>query len=234
MEKNFTRPKSSQSHVSQYSETRYPTVLRITAHLFSYVFHPLFIPAIATWYLAFIHQGYFTGIPPREKLFIVIRVAYNTVFYPALTVLLLKGVGFIDSIFLKTQRERIIPYVAANIFYFWMYLVFRNQPDVPSILTGFIFGIFLSSSVALLANIYFKISMHALGLGALSGLMLLIIFAGFSYNIFLPAMLVFLITGFVGTSRMIVSDHMPFDIYTGLFFGVICQVIAAAFIGLSN
>ena len=228
---NLTRQKSSRSHSSHHSEKRQPPLLRITAHVFSYVFHPLFVPVIATWYLAFIHQGYFTGIAPREKLFIVIRVAYNTIFYPALTVLLLKGLGFIDSIFLKTQRERIIPYIAANIFYFWMYLVFRNQPGVPSILTGFILGIFISSSVALLANIYFKISIHALGLGALSGLILLIIFTGFSYNIFLPAILVFLLTGFVGTSRMIVSDHKPFDIYTGIFFGIICQVIASAFIG---
>jgi hypothetical protein len=228
---NLTRQKSSRSHPSHHSENRQPPLLRITAHLFSYVFHPLFVPVIATWYLAFIHQGYFTGIAPREKLFIVIRVAYNTIFYPALTVLLLKGLGFIDSIFLKTQKERIIPYIAANIFYFWMYLVFRNQPGVPSILTGFILGIFISSSVALLANIYFKISIHALGLGALSGLILLIIFTGFSYNIFLPAILVFLLTGFVGTSRMIVSDHKPFDIYTGIFFGIICQVIASAFIG---
>jgi hypothetical protein len=143
----------------------------------------------------------------------------------------LKGLGFIKSIFLKTQRERIIPYIAANIFYFWMYLVFRSQPDVPPVLTGFIFGIFLSSSVALLANIYFKISMHALGLGALSGLMISIIFSGPSYNIFLPAMIIFLITGFVATSRMIVSDHTPFDIYTGIFIGIICQFIGAVFIG---
>jgi hypothetical protein len=231
MEKNLTGQKSSPSHISQHSESKYPVLVRIAAHLFSYIFHPLFIPVIATWYLAFILPGYFTGIPPREKLSVVISVVCNTVFYPAFTVLLLKGVGFIDSIFLKTQRERIIPYVTSNIYYFWMYLVFRNQPGVPSILTGFIFGIFLSSSVALLANIYFKISMHALGVGALSGLMLLIIFTGFSYSIFLPAMLVFLITGFVSSARLIVSDHMPFDIYTGIFFGLICQLIAAAFTG---
>jgi len=112
-----------------------------------------------------------------------------------------------------------------------MYLVFRNQPDVPLVLTAFIFGIFLSSSVALLANIYFKISMHALGVGSLSGLMLLLVFTGFSYSLFLPAMLVFLLTGFVSTSRMIVSDHTPFDIYAGIFFGIICQLVAAAFIG---
>ena len=222
------------NEVTQLSQEKYSLALQIPAQLFSYIFHPLFIPVIATWYLAYIHQGYFTGITPHNKLFIIIKVIENTLIFPGATVLLLKAVGFIDSIFLKTQRERIIPYVAANIFYFWMYLVFRNQPDVPSILTGFIFGIFLSSSVALLANIYFKISMHALGMGALCGLLLIIIFSGSPYNIFLAAMLVFLITGFVSSSRLVVSDHHPFDIYTGIFFGIMCQLISAAFIGLST
>jgi hypothetical protein len=230
MEKNFT---TDTNQVARFSGGKYPLALRIPAQLFSYIFHPLFIPVIATWYLAFIHQGFFVGITSHDKTLIILRVAINTIIFPGLTVLLLNALGFIKSIFLKTQRERIIPYVASNIFYFWMYLVFRNQPEVPSILTSFIFGVFLSSSVGLFANTYFKISMHALGLGALSGLLLLIIFSGSPYGIFPAAMLVFLITGFVSTSRLIVSDHYPFDIYTGIFFGVICQVISSAFIGLS-
>lgn len=231
MEKNFI---TNKEEVSQQNTKRYPVALRIPAQLISYIFHPLFIPVIAAWYLAFVHQGYFVGITPHAKLFIIIRIAYSTIFFPAFTVLLLKGLGFIDSIFLKTQRERIIPYVAANFFYFWIYLVFRSQHEVPSILTAFIFGVFLSSSVALIANSYFKISMHALGVGALSGLLILIIFTGSPYSVFLAAMIVFLITGLVSTSRMILGDHYPFDIYTGLLFGIICQVISAAFIWFSN
>lgn len=209
---------------------RFSMALRIPAQIFSFLFHPLFIPVIAAWYLAFIQAGYFTGIPYKEKFYILIRVAYNTIFFPAFTIILLKALGFINSIFLRTQRERIIPYIATNIFYFWMYLVFRNQPDVPLILTAFIFGIFLSSSFALLANIYFKISMHALGVGALLGLLLIAIFSGSSYGVFLPAMLVILLTGFVCTSRLIVSNHMPFDIYSGIFIGTVSQFIAYFFI----
>ncbi len=136
-----------QQPVTAIQYNKFGLGLKIPAQLFSYFFHPLFIPLIATWYLAFIQPGYFIGIPPGEKIYILIRVAYNTIFFPALAVVLLKAVGFIKSIFLKSQRERIIPYVAANIFYFWMYLVFKNQPDVPLILTMFIFGIFLSSSL---------------------------------------------------------------------------------------
>jgi hypothetical protein len=219
---NFQRP----------GNLNHPLIINWPAHFFSFVFHPLFIPVLAAWYLAFLQPGYFTGMPANEKTMVIAQVAFNTIFYPALTVLLLKAVGFIKSIFLKTQRERIIPYIATNIFYFWMYLVFKSQEEIPLVLTSFILGIFLASSVALIANIYFKISMHALGVGALSGLMIVIIFSGFSYTIFLPAMIVFLIGGLVCTSRLVVSDHTPFDIYAGVLFGILCQFIAYAFTGL--
>lgn len=230
MEENFTIPGDA-LHKSLPNDKvlNFPTLVKWGAHLFSFIFHPLFIPIIATWFLAYIQPEYFTGISPHDKFLIVVQVGFNTIFYPALSILLLKALGFIKSIFLKTQRERIIPYIASNIFYFWMFLVFRNQPEVPSILTGFMFGVFLASSAALIANIYFKISMHALGVGALCGLILIIVFSGFSYAIFLEAMLVFIITGLVCTSRMIVSDHRPIEIYSGLIISVLCQVIAYGF-----
>ncbi|MEO7119892.1 MAG: hypothetical protein ABIY62_02280 [Ginsengibacter sp.] len=227
MEKNIIQDKTV---TAAANSNNYSLPLRIPAQLFSVIFHPLFIPTIATWYLAFVHQGYFIGIAPHEKIMILIRVGYITILYPGLSVLLLKAVGFSKSIFLKTQRERIIPYITANIFYFWMYLVFRNQPEVPTVLTAFIFGIFLSSSIGLIANSYFKISMHGLGMGALSGLIICMIFTGTPYGIFLGAMMVFILSGLVLSSRLIVSDHTPFDIYTGFFFGIICQLISALFI----
>jgi hypothetical protein len=232
MKQDFFAEGSAIQQPATFGDTvRFPVILKAFAQAFSVIFHPLFIPVIAAWFLAFIQPGYFTGIPPQEKTMIVIRVAFNTVFYPALTVLLLKALGFIKSIFLKAQRERIVPYIATNVFYFWMYMVFHNQPEVPTILTSFIFGAFLASSAALLANIYFKISMHALGVGSLCGLMLIIIFSGFTYPVFVTAMLVFIITGLVSTSRMIVSDHKPLEIYSGIIISVLCQLIAYAFIG---
>ena len=230
MKQNFPVEGSAIQPGSFENSIHFPGGLKILAHFFSFIFHPLFIPVIATWFLAFIQPGYFTGITPQEKIMIVIRVAFNTIFYPALTVLLLKALGFIKSIFLKTQRERIVPYIATNVFYFWMFMVFHNQPEVPLILTSFIFGVFLASSAGLLANIYFKISMHALGVGSLCGMMLLIIFSGFSYAVFLTVMLVFIITGLVCSSRLMVSDHKPLEIYSGVVIGILCQLIAYAFI----
>ena len=209
---------------------KHSAIVKILAKIISVVFHPLFIPLYVVYYLVFIHDGYFTGFSDKARSWVLIRVALNMIFFPAVTVLLLKGVGFIDSIYLRKQRDRIIPYMAAGIFFFWMYLVFRNQSEIPQILTAFTFGAFLSSSVALLANIYFKISMHAIGCGGMIGLMIVVLNTNPSSPFTLPLMIAIFITGLVCTSRLIVSDHMPGDIYTGLFVGFVCQFISAAFL----
>src|SRR5450432_4063474 len=147
---------SNSSDPSNIVAVHQPMMIRFFAHLFSFLFHPLFIPVYATYYLVFIHPVYFDGVERGEKVWVMLRVAVNIVFFPFVSVLLLKAVGFIDSILLKTKKDRIIPYIISNFFFFWMYLVFRNQSEIPSILTSFVFSVFLSSSVALIANIYYK------------------------------------------------------------------------------
>ena len=201
----------------------------IFANLISYIFHPLFIPLYVGYFLMFIHPTYFVGYGSKEKYWLLIRVAYTMVFFPIITVLLLKAIGFIESVFLKTQKDRIIPYIACGIYFFWGYLVFRNQPSIPSILTAFTFAVFLSSSVALIANIYFKISMHAIGMGGVMGLFLVIM----NSNTMLmtgPLSLVFLITGMVCTARLLISNHSDKEIYMGLLVGIACQLVAAVII----
>ena len=206
-----------------------PAVVKFFAHFFSYIFHPLFIPVYVTYFIAFVHPGYFSGYNAQQKIWIIIRVAYTMVFFPFITVLLLKAIGFSKSIFLKTEQERIIPYVACEIFFFWAYLVFRNQPEIPKILTAFTFGVFLSSSAALLANIRMKISMHAIGMGGLLGVFLVIMTQN-NMLMTVPLSVALLLTGLVCTSRMIVSDHTQKEIYAGLLVGLACQLVAAIFI----
>ena len=68
-----------------------------------------------------------------------------------------------------------------------------------------------------------------MGAGGLLGLFLLITFSN-SMLMTWPLGTALLITGLVCTSRLIVSDHTVKEIYLGLFFGVLCQLAAAAFI----
>jgi len=219
---------------NQYSAIETPTsfkdnsspVVRFFAHLFSYIFHPLFIPLYVTWFLAYMHPSYFTGFSSLDKKRVLIQVTVNTIFFPLITVLLLKGLGFIKSFYLRTQQDRIIPYIASGIYFFWMYLVCRNSETIPSILTEFILGVFLASSAALIFNIYFKISMHAIGMGGMIGLFLIIMLQNTMLMTW-PLSVAFLIAGFVCTSRLIISDHSSKEIYVGLLVGLACQFFAS-------
>jgi hypothetical protein len=206
---------------------KHSLIIKLLANFFSYLFHPIFIPLYVTWMLAFIHPNYFVGFSTMGKYKVLLLVAINAFAFPLITVLLLKGLGFINSIFLRTQKDRIIPYIASMTFFFWTQYVLREQSFVPRILVAFMFGVFISSSVALIANIYHKISMHAIGMGGMLGLFLVVM----QQNTMLmtgPLTFVLLTTGIVCTARMIVSDHQPKEIYTGLMVGLICQFIGAA------
>ena len=120
---------SNTKYHSSDNSVRYPGIVRFFAYLFSYLFHPLFIPLYVTYYLVFVDPWYFNGIDNQGKLWILLRVASNMVFFPLVSVLLLRGVGFINSIFLKTQRERIIPYIISNIFFLLHgYLLLHRYP----------------------------------------------------------------------------------------------------------
>lgn len=202
-------------------------VIRFFAHFFSYIFHPLFIPLYVVLFMMYVHPSYFSGFSNQMKFWLPVSVALTTVFFPAFSVLLLKALGFIQSFFLKTQRDRIIPYIICGIFFFWMYQVFKNYPvKLDPIMPSFMLGVFFAASAALMANIYFKISMHAIGMGGLLGVFLLIMKSNTMLMTW-PLSLALLITGIVCTSRLIISDHSPKDIYLGLLLGLASQFAAA-------
>ncbi|MBS1929379.1 MAG: hypothetical protein IT254_05955 [Chitinophagaceae bacterium] len=218
---------------STIPESKLPVKLnllqRIYAHLFSILFHPVFIPLYVTWFLLYLHPSAFAGFDEGARRQTLVIVAINLVFFPLLSVVLLRALRFIDSIQLHSQRDRIIPYIAVGIFYFWSYLVFSRQPLYPPILSSFILGIFLASSACLIANIYFKISMHATGMGAWVGVFLLIMFRNEMLMTW-PLSAVFLIGGLVLSARMLLSAHTPKEIYLGLIVGLITQFVAAVMV----
>ncbi|MBP6234442.1 MAG: DNA translocase FtsK 4TM domain-containing protein [Chitinophagaceae bacterium] len=215
-------------HKLQTTNYKQPIVISLFAKFFSWLFHPLFIPLIVVYFIVYIHPSYLSGFNDRGKMQVLMIVTLNAVFFPLLTVLLLKGVGFIQSVFLRTQKDRIIPYIACSIFYFWTYHVFRQQHQFPPVLPAFFFGALIASSAALMANIYYKVSMHAIGMGGLIGLFIVIMNSNTMLMTW-PLSIALLIAGIVCTSRLIVSNHTNKDIYMGLIIGVGCQ-LAAGFI----
>lgn len=202
-------------------------VLRIAAKIISYIFHPLFIPVYVGWFFIYVLRV-FPQLTDWDKTKLLISFTVNYTVLPLVTLLLAKGLGFIQSIYLETQKDRIIPYVATGIFYFWVWYVFKNQ-SFPKEVVMFSLAVFIASSAGLMLNSYMKISMHAISAGVVVALLVLLGFM--SADNFGPYISVgLLISGIVCTARLLNSDHHPIEVYAGLFIGILAQVAAYLFV----
>ncbi|MFM6968824.1 MAG: hypothetical protein ACKOWZ_00340 [Sediminibacterium sp.] len=207
----------------------YHPLLRFMAKVVSYLFHPLFLPTYIFLLLMLLVPYEFAGITPWQLKLRLFSVFWLTAFFPAFAVFLLWRLKFSESIFLRTQKERIIPYIITMFFYWWMHYLSRNFSDQPAVLKFFYTGIFMATAAGLILNNYYKISLHGMGMGGAS--MAIVLFAFYYHQ---PMGLVIagalLLTGIVATSRFLISDHTQKEVYMGLLVGGLCQAVAYFFV----
>lgn len=209
---------------NEQPETTHP-VLKFLAKLISYIFHPCFVPVYVVLFLVYEHPNMFVGFSSKNKILVVAQAFMMFSFFPIVTTLLLKALKFIDSIHLHTQKDRIIPLIASMTWYFWIWHVWRNLPDYPKELVAMALGIFAASIIAMLCNIKFKISLHAIGVGTMvTFLVTIALQQSLHFAVYLS--IAFIIAGLVCTARLISGSHNTFEVYSGFLAGVGAQLIA--------
>lgn len=202
-----------------------PAFVRVAARFFSYLFHPVFIPVLVIAFMLYQHPYLFAGFSGFDKIRVLMQAFVNYTFFPVVTVLLLKALNFISSFQLDKQKDRIIPLIACGIWYFWIWYVWRNLPDYPKASVQLTLAVWISASLALLANIIMKISLHAISVGVMFCFMILLALST-DVPMGIHLSLAFLITGITCTSRFIVSDHNGAEVYGGLALGTLSMLLA--------
>lgn len=212
--------------------------MRTIAHAISFVFHPLLVMTYVAILIAFINP-YLFGVHHASDEQIVVKYilpvfAYTFIIPICLTAMML-FLGFIESIQMEDRKERIGPLIGVMTFYFLMSYTFYKNPEIPNACTIFMVGSSIGLAVAFFINNFSKISLHALGMGGLLG-MVIITMMYFSYGSFTIGsismsmnfllMLVIIISGLVGTSRLLLEAHEPMDLYGGFFIGFGTQFLA--------
>ncbi len=147
-----------------------------------------------------------------------------TVILPVLLYFLLKTLGKVKSIYLETTTERILP-LTLNCLVVIIVIQRILTPTQIIELYYFFIGILISSMACLiLAFFKFKASIHMI---AVSGVFMFFIALSihFSININGTLALMSIITGSVATSRLHVKAHTYKELITGIFVGVIPQII---------
>ncbi|MEZ4995905.1 MAG: hypothetical protein R2824_36160 [Saprospiraceae bacterium] len=223
-------------------------IIRSIAHIISLVFHPLLIVTYMLVTLLLINP-YLFGVnsisdPTSKEL--ILRVFLSTFFIPAFSVAMLRFLGLIQSIEMRTKEERIGPYIITGVFYLWMFRNFLDNSNIPTVFTSLMLGSVLGLFIAFFFNIFSKISAHAVGMGGLTATAVIAMLL-FRYNSFVInstilgafemsmaslLMLFIFLAGLVGTSRLILLAHVPRELYTGFIVGFSAQFIALRFLFL--
>ncbi len=217
-------------------------MLRLTAQFFSVLFHPLLILTyVLALYLA-VHPFVFgvSSITDQNGFLLLLQVFFATFLIPAVSVVIMRLLGLVDSLELSDRQQRIGPYIITGVFYLWIFRNFLGNPQVPDLYTSFLLGATIALFLAFFINIFSKISAHAVGMGGLLSMIVLLMQSGIPQTMhfsFLNDLLlvinlstVFLIaiamTGLVGASRLFLGAHAPQDLYGGLMIGVFSQIVA--------
>ena len=205
-----------------------PAWLRLVAQIISIVFHPLFIPVYLALFVLNIKAYEFAGFDNWSRFSIILLIFISCTFMPLIAMLLLKALNFINSIYLRTQKDRIIPYIICMTFYFSVWYYFKKN-RFPDELVSMSLAIFNASVAGFILNIFMKVSMHAIAMGVMTTFVAILAFHE-SVNMSLYISISLLLAGLVCTSRLIVSDHRPGEIYIGFIVGILSQLAAQYFV----
>jgi len=198
--------------------------MRLTHHILksiSAIFHPIIMPIAGVIF-------YFAKTPrfiDNQVIWAKLTsLTILTIILPILSYFLLKTLGYVNSIDLKSTKERIIPLILNAIV---VILVTQRilRPDPYIELYYFFIGILISTLACLILTFFkFKASIHMI---AISGVFMFFIALSihFSININGTLALMSIISGAIATSRLHLKAHTYPELIMGVVVGVFPQLI---------
>lgn len=188
---------------------------------FSYAFHPIFIPMFGTLFYILYNHDFYT----KEQHFLVLfQVVIITFFLPLSFFYLLRTFGKVDTIMLSETSQRKIPLflqIALTYILIQKSITIDRFPE----LYFFFFGGICSTIIALILVFFnIKASIHMIALSALTYFVIGLSLHA-SQNGIATAILLFLTTGFVATSRLSMNAHTLKELLIGYLIGMIPQLV---------
>jgi len=181
----------------------------------SIIFHPVLIPTLG-FFLLFNSGFYFSMLTWEAKRFVLLVVLFSTGILPILSVAILSLNSKFD-LSMENSRDRIIPLLSSSVFYYLGYILLGRMKAFPA------FKLFLVASVLviiamLIISFKWKISNHMAAVGGMTGTIFALSFRS-GVNPILTILIVILISGLVGTARLVLKKHDLKQLTAGYILG---------------
>lgn len=192
---------------------------RRLAQIASYLLHPAIIPSLGAYLILNLLPEHITS---EQIRYTTAFVFLSTYIVPAVFSLLMKQMGIIESLHMSEAKDRRYPFLVSIIFFaFTGYTLFNNGVALE------IVAVLFSSAITLVIFLAFlslsKLSVHLAGMG---GLTATVLYLSYTYHLMLLETLaiVILLSGFLGTARLRLKAHTPFQVLAGYTIGIVCTL----------
>ncbi len=198
----------------------------LTARIASMVFTPFYLPIVGLLAL-FIFS--YLGLLPWSYKFTVLALVYAfTILLPTLLIHLYRTYQGWSLIELGVKERRMVPYVISILCYFSCYYI-MSIFHIPHFMGGILVAALLIQLICAIINVWWKISVHAAAIGGVAGALLAFALI-FDFNPIWWLCLTLIISGVVGTSRMVLRQHSLSQITVAWMLGVIVAFTAIAIV----
>lgn len=192
--------------------------LMLAARAISLVFRPVYFPLVG--FILLFEFTYLSLLSLSYKLTILSIVAVFTIILPRLGVYIYRRLNGWRTHHLRHRERRYVPYLL-TISCYLACLNVMSSFYVPQWMGGIIVGALATQIICSLINLRYKVSSHCAGAGGACGVLAAYSIL-FQFNAVWWLMLLILMSGMVGTARMLLRQHTLGEVVTGSVVGAVC------------
>lgn len=200
--------------------------LIIAARILSITFNPFYLSLVGLIFLFWF--SYLNMLPTAYKLTVLFIVYLFTILFPTLLIRLYRNYHGWKLFELGQKERRMIPYIISILSYFVCCYVL-DYYHVTHIITSILVAALMIQIICATINVWWKISTHSAAIGGVTGGVIVFSFA-FGFYLLWWLSLCLIISGLVGSSRLILRQHTLSQVLIGYIVGMIITATTILFI----
>lgn len=199
---------------------------RKIANTLSWVLHPFLLPVYLMAVL--LTMTTFAHYSTQVKFYLMWVVALYAIVIPFLMLGVLHSLGRISSFKVDNRRERWLPLAVGIVCYVLCAITFAKIPSAI-FLRKFMVAAACCEAMCLVVSLWWKISLHLTGMGAVVALLVVMNIVGVG-NMLIPLMVAILAAGALASARLYLGCHNGAQVLAGFCGGFVVAMLAVLFL----
>ncbi|MBR9997412.1 MAG: PA-phosphatase [Cyclobacteriaceae bacterium] len=192
---------------------------KFPAKIISYAFHPLMMPTYLFIIIILYLPDALQPMSVKVMLYVLLLIFITTFMIPLFSLLGLRTALNISSLHLEKRKERILPFSFITLFYGLTTYLFHTKIEVNDFLLSILLGATVVVGIVTIVTVFYKISVHAAGVGCMLGSMLAMIYRFPTHHLLWQFCMITLLAGIILSARLSLKAHTNSEVYAGFGLG---------------